>query len=173
MKKLLLFLILSLFLTACSSAGVAKEESFTSFKTVDLEGEEVTDSLFSEKDVTMVNFWGSTCGPCLGELDELSELHKRLPENVNLIGVLVDVPVGYEDGIKRSKTALAEAEASYQNLLLDEKLKEFTDGISLTPYTIFVNKEGKIVGKRIKGANVSGFISELEELVPDMKWKDE
>lgn len=146
---------------------VAKEEFelFPEFKTKDVEGNEVTEAIFKEKDLTMVNFWGSTCGPCLDELDELQEISENLPETIGIVGILVDVPLGYEAGEERVKTALKEAGVEYSNLFPDEALTDFSDRVSLTPYTIFVDKEGHIVGDVVKGARIKKYIDEIEELV--------
>lgn len=175
MKKLILSILLcSFMLSACGGmGGLSKDEVFKEFKTVDLSGNEVSEAIFSEKEITMVNFWGSTCGPCLDELDELQEIHQKLPENVGLVGILVDVPAGYEKGVERANEALLRAGAEYQNILPDDALLEYTNGLSLTPYTIFVDKDRNIVGKRIKGADPTAFVEELESLVPGLKWKVE
>lgn len=168
-KSLVLLLFLSFILTGCGGK-LTKDKTFSAFKTVDLEGNEVTEALFAEKEITMVHFWGSTCGPCLSELPELQKLYEALPDNVNMIGILADVPIGYETGVERAKQALAKENSTYQNLLLDDVLSDYAKSLILTPYTVFVNREGKIVSS-VKGAAGDGYIEELERLVSDLKWK--
>lgn len=170
-RGLVLLLIFSFFLTACGGGKFSKDKTFSAFKTVDLAGNEVTESIFSEKDITMVHFWGSTCGPCLDELPELQEIYAKLPENVGMIGVLADVPIGYDTGVERAKIALADAESTYQNLLLDDVLAEYASSLSFTPFTIFVDKDGKILSS-VKGAAKLGYMDKFNELVPDLKWKE-
>lgn len=172
MKRLIVGLfLLSILLTACGKSKFADGESFSAFNTINLDGKEVTEEIFSKKEVTMVHFWGSTCGPCLDELPELQEIYAKLPENVGMIGVLADVPIGYEAGVTRAKTALEGAEANFQNLLLDEALTEYSSSLSFTPFTVFVDREGKIVGN-VKGAAKLGYIDYFNKYVPDLKWKE-
>ena len=93
MKKLFsvfFVVMLSLFLCACSSkesedAGASEanqsvidsEEgdagntssgfpaSMSAFSTVDLQGNTVTEEIFSNADLTVVNFWATYCNPCI------------------------------------------------------------------------------------------------------------
>lgn len=171
MKRLMIACILSaLLLMGCGGGKFAENEAFSAFQTVNFDGEEVTEGIFKEKDMTMVHFWGSTCGPCLEELPVLQEIYEKLPENVTMIGVLADVPKGYDIGIERATNALAAAKASFPNLVLDEVLKEYASSLTLTPFTVFVDKEGKIV-KSVKGAAKYGFVDVFDELVPNLEWK--
>lgn len=183
-KKIEIGLLCLLLLGGCGVRGnrvsapkddskVAKEELelFPEFITKDVDGNEVTETIFQEKDLTMVNFWGSTCGPCLEELDELQEISENLPENIGVVGILVDVPNGYLAGEERVKEALTEAGVKYKNLFLDEALTDFSDRVSLTPYTIFVDKDGHIVGDVVKGARIKKYIEEMENLVEGFQYK--
>ena len=65
--------------------GKPKENSdlmkFPSFEGKDLDGKEVKSStLFAGNTVTVVNFWFTTCSPCVGEIPELEALNKKLSE---------------------------------------------------------------------------------------------
>ena len=64
-------------------------QKFPSFEGKDLDGNEVkSDELFSANAVTVVNFWFTTCSPCVGELGELDALNKELADKGGaLIGV--------------------------------------------------------------------------------------
>ena len=54
-------------------------QKFPSFEGKDLDGNEVkSDELFSANAVTVVNFWFTTCSPCVGELGDLDALNKEL-----------------------------------------------------------------------------------------------
>ena len=56
-------------------------QKFPAFEGKDLDGNEVkSDTLFSGNAVTVVNFWFTTCNPCVGELAELDALNKELAE---------------------------------------------------------------------------------------------
>ena len=65
--------------------GKPKENSdlmkFPAFEGKDLDGNEVKSStLFAGNTVTVVNFWFTTCSPCVGEIPELEALNKKLSE---------------------------------------------------------------------------------------------
>ena len=56
-------------------AAVGTETTTVEFETVDLDGKTVSSrELFAENKVTMINFWGTFCGPCIREMPELAEL---------------------------------------------------------------------------------------------------
>ena len=58
-----------------------KTQKFPAFEGKDLNGNTVkSDDLFSKNAVTVVNFWFTTCNPCVGELAELDALNKELAE---------------------------------------------------------------------------------------------
>ena len=61
--------------------GESGETKFPSFKGKDLDGNDVnSDELFSKNKVTVMNFWFTTCKPCVGELGDLEKLNKELAE---------------------------------------------------------------------------------------------
>jgi len=59
--------------------------SFTNFETTLLTGETVTQDVFADYDMTVVNVWATWCNPCISEMPELAQLDEALPENVNII----------------------------------------------------------------------------------------
>ena len=71
--------------------AVAEGEAFPAFATKDMKGNDVTNDIFAGKDLTVVNFWATTCGPCISEMPELGDWAREMPENVQIIGVLTDV----------------------------------------------------------------------------------
>ncbi len=173
MKKGLLILTLALMIVALASCG-AKEnskkqadsktqtsevktdakENIGEFETVDLDGNKVTQDIFKENELTMVNMFSSTCNPCMEELPVLAELSEELKDRkIGILGLNIDMDVeGKPDqesansikkiiGDKGMKTIFVEF-----NLM--EKVLVKTDAI---PYTFFVDKEGNIVGNEYVG----------------------
>lgn len=61
------------------------------FSTTDLEGNTVTNDIFSQADLTVVNFWGTFCNPCINEMPELAKWNEEMPDNVQMLGTIVDV----------------------------------------------------------------------------------
>ena len=70
--------------------------AFPAFTATDLDGNTATESIFTEKDLTVLNIWGTFCGPCIGEMPELGEWAKEMPDNVQIVGLIIDIN-GEED----------------------------------------------------------------------------
>ena len=131
-------------------------QKFPAFEGKDLNGNTVkSDELFSGNTVTVVNFWFTTCNPCVGELAELDALNKELAEKGgSLIGVNTFTLDGDEAAISEAKDVLAKKGATYQNVYFDSdgEAGKFTTNIFAYPTTYVVDRSGNIVGEPIVGA---------------------
>ena len=131
-------------------------QKFPTFEGKDLDGNTVkSDELFSANAVTVVNFWFTTCNPCVGELTELDALNKELAEKGGaLIGVNTFTLDGDEAAISEAKDVLAKKGATYQNVYFnsDGEAGKFTENIFAYPTTYVVDRNGNIVGEPIVGA---------------------
>ena len=131
-------------------------QKFPAFEGKDLDGNPVkSDELFSGNAVTVVNFWFTTCNPCVGELAELDALNKELAEKGgSLIGVNTFTLDGDETAISEAKDVLAKKGATYQNVYFDSdgEAGKFTTNIFAYPTTYVVDRSGNIVGEPIVGA---------------------
>ena len=131
-------------------------QKFPAFEGKDLDGNTVkSDELFSGNAVTVVNFWFTTCNPCVGELAELDALNKELAEKGgSLIGVNTFTLDGDETAISEAKDVLAKKGATYQNVYFDSdgEAGKFTTNIFAYPTTYVVDRNGNIVGEPIVGA---------------------
>ena len=131
-------------------------QKFPAFEGKDLDGNTVkSDELFSGNTVTVVNFWFTTCNPCVGELAELDALNKELTEKGgSLIGVNTFTLDGDETAISEAKDVLAKKGATYQNVYFDSdgEAGKFTTNIFAYPTTYVVDRSGNIVGEPIVGA---------------------
>ena len=131
-------------------------QKFPSFEGKDLDGNEVkSDELFSANAVTVVNFWFTTCSPCVGELGDLDALNKELADKGGaLIGVNAFTLDGDETAIADAKDVLAKKGATYQNVYFDSSSPAgtFTSNIFAFPTTYVVDRNGNIVGEPIVGA---------------------
>ena len=131
-------------------------QKFPAFEGKDLDGNTVkSDELFSGNAVTVVNFWFTTCNPCVGELAELDALNKELAEKGgSLIGVNTFTLDGDEAAISEAKDVLAKKGAAYQNVYFDSdgEAGKFTTNIFAYPTTYVVDRSGNIVGEPIVGA---------------------
>ncbi len=131
-------------------------QKFPAFEGKDLDGNPVkSDELFSANAVTVVNFWFTTCNPCVGELSELDALNKELAKKGGaLIGVNTFTLDGDEAAISEAKDVLAKKGATYQNVYFasDGEAGKFTTNIFAYPTTYVVDRSGNIVGEPIVGA---------------------
>ena len=131
-------------------------QKFPAFEGKDLDGSPVkSDELFSANAVTVVNFWFTTCNPCVGELSELDALNKELAKKGGaLIGVNTFTLDGDEAAISEAKDVLAKKGVTYQNVYFasDGEAGKFTTNIFAYPITYVVDRNGNIVGDPIVGA---------------------
>ena len=129
---------------------------FPAFEGKDLAGNEVKSStLFGENTVTVVNFWFTTCSPCVGELAELEALNKQLAEKGGaVVGINSFTLDGDKTAIAEAKDILAKKGVSYKNIWFDSKSEagKLTSGLYSYPTTYVVDKNGNIVGEPIVGA---------------------
>ena len=140
---------------------------FAEFTTNDIDGNEVTESIFANKDLTVVNIWGTFCGPCINEMPELGAWEKELPDNVQIVGLIVDISsTDNETQIAAAKQITEKADAGFVNLIGGNgAFDELIGSIVGVPTTIFVDKSGNIVGEIIVGADVDRYKSFVNKYV--------
>ena len=140
--------------------------NFPSFEGKDLDGNEIkSDELFSGNAVTVVNFWFTTCSPCVDELSELDALNKELSgKGGSLIGINSFTLDGDEAAISEAKAVLKKKGVSYRNVYFDSDSEagKFIENVYAYPTTYVVDRSGSIVGEPIVGA-VTGK-SQMEKL---------
>lgn len=139
--------------------GKPKENSdlmkFPSFEGKDLDGNEAKSStLFAGNTVTVVNFWFTTCSPCVGELSDLEALNKSLSEKGGeVVGINSFTLDGDKTAISEAKDVLTKKGASYKNIWFESNSEagKFTSGLYSYTTTYVVDKNGNIVGDPITG----------------------
>ena len=134
-------------------------EKFPAFTGKDLDGKDVTSGdIFSQNAVTVVNFWFTTCGPCVGELEDLDALNRELAEKGGaVIGINAFTLDGDEKAISEAKELLMKKGAAYQNVYFpsDSEAGRFAAMVYAFPTTYVVDRSGNIVGDPIIGAITS------------------
>ncbi|MBR0382994.1 MAG: TlpA family protein disulfide reductase [Eubacterium sp.] len=167
-------------LTACSDGGEQKVETATEegtdempvtetarmpgFKSVDLNGNEVDESIFAEADITVINFWGTFCGPCINEMPELAEWDKNLPEGVQIIGIVVDVADTDAPEYETAKRLVEETGVEYTNIIAGDQFDSIMENLVGVPTTFFVDSEGKCLCDEVIGADVQAYKDTVENL---------
>lgn len=127
------------------------EKVFGAFQAVTLEGEDVSESIFTQADLTMVNIWGTFCGPCIREMPDLGELSRAYEDKgVKLVGLISDVS---EPGDETAEEIISTTKADYTHIVASRDLAAgILSKVSVVPTTIFVDKEGNQVGEVYSGA---------------------
>ncbi|MGN0388379.1 MAG: TlpA family protein disulfide reductase [Suilimivivens sp.] len=129
-------------------ADKASEISFSSFAVTDLNGNAVTQDIFKDYDVTMINVWATWCGPCRRELPDIQAAYEKLPANVNIISICDDA--GQETEL--AGQIVEKVGIQYAVLVPDDAMDEFlNEYISAFPTTFLVDKEGNVIGQPIVG----------------------
>ena len=131
-------------------------QKFPTFEGKDLDGNTVkSDELFSANAVTVVNFWFTTCNPCVGELSELESLHQELTKKGGgVIGINSFTLGGDEAAISEAKSVLSKKGVTYPNVYFPAQGEagKFVENVFAYPTTYVVDRSGNIVGDPIVGA---------------------
>ena len=141
--------------------GISDEEQIndqvsiglTSFDTADLYGEEVNESIFQDYSLTLVNVWGTFCGPCLEEMPYLGEIHEEYePQGVNVVGIVIDIQDEDlkvdEDQRELAKEIVQDTGAEYTHLVISEDMIDSVlSQFDAIPASFFVDSDGNIVSE--------------------------
>jgi thiol-disulfide isomerase/thioredoxin len=178
MKKKFLAAVLSVGMTIfiVEAAIVAQASNmpdvFPAFSSRSLNGETVTDAIFTGKKLTMVNIWTTWCPPCVKEMPDLGALGRSMPEGAQLVGIVLDIedPKADSETIDEAKRILKEAKADFLQIFPVDDMETVLEEVSAIPTTIFVNSQGKIVGKVLVGArSKKAYRSEVKNILKSMK----
>ena len=133
------------------------------FRSTSLDNKKVSQDIFSDYDITAVFVWATYCGPCKEQIDEYAAMYDELPDNVNLVGLMLDVYDGLDTNVQDANDIMSDAGASFTNIRASDDLYEILANIQYTPSSFFVNREGHIVGGLLAGAKCADTKKELEK----------
>ena len=144
-----------------------------SFTSVDMDGNEVSDSIFADKDVTVVNVWATFCQPCIQEMPELAAWSEKMPGNAQIVGIVIDTPPadggnggdwgGDPDNIELAKKICNETGVKYTNILAGESVMSTFENVVAVPTTFIVDKSGNLICSPFVGADVDGYKKAVED----------
>jgi len=144
------------------------ETVFPAFSSKTIDGEGVTNAIFSERKLTMINFWGTFCPPCISEMPDLGKLGRSMPEGSMLVGVVLDV--GDADTLNDAKRIRDRANADFPHILPAAGMNAYLTTIAAVPTTIFVDSQGRIVGEPLVGSrSEAAYRAELEKALGQLK----
>lgn len=180
-KVLLSILLIALLLQICSCGSTnnlnletydekietedanANKNKFPNFQTIDLNDNEISENIFSNKDLTVLNVWGTYCGPCIYEMPELADWNNNIQDNLQLLGLIIDVDSENKINKEAALKIIDETGANYTHLLINDDFKSITDTLIGVPTTFFIDKEGNIVSEPIIGAQVSKYKEKVDK----------
>ena len=146
-----------------AAAEASEQESrprgpFEAFTAADLEGNPVSEEIFKDYDLTMINIWATFCGPCISEMPDLGKLNEEWKEKgVQVVGICTDL-VDYngslvEDQLDVAKEIVEQTGASYLHINPEGDLaRRLLPQISVVPTTVFVDREGAQVTSTVRGS---------------------
>lgn len=145
-----------------------KEGTMSSFRSYDLAGVAKDETVFSGYTLTMVNVWGTFCGPCINEMPELGELAaKYADKGVQIVGIVGDVFMG-DDGtydmsaVETARSLVEQTGADYLHLLSSpDLLSAKLSTVAAVPTTFFVDSKGNVVGESYLGARSASDWSDI------------
>ena len=140
---------------------------YITFEGTGLEGNTVTQDVFKQSRLTMVNVWATFCNPCLNEMPGLGELAAEYdPAEFQLIGVVSDVWEGGDQTLVES--LVQETGANYTHLLANDSLDQaILSSVSGVPTTFFFDGEGAYLGGVVGAAEKSDWEELIHELLEE------
>ena len=151
-----------------AAEAIENGTAFGSFTSTDLDGNEVTEAIFADKDLTILNVWGTYCGPCKDEMPELAAWTKELPDNVQIVGMVIDVPEGDADMIATAKEICADTGVTYTNITDNDSVEAVLTSVEAIPTTFFLDSEGKTVCKPVIGNDTEAYKKAVQEYLDQL-----
>ena len=146
------------------------------FESADMDGNVVTEAIFADKDVTVLNVWATFCDPCIREMPDLEKLSEEFPDNVQVVGVVIDTPPagaetggeadqwgGDADNIDLARKICTETGVKYTNILASESVLQMLSNVEAVPTTFILDRSGNIISKPFVGADIEGYKNAVDE----------
>jgi peroxiredoxin len=145
-KTLSLFLFLTILAVAIPGFAVRLNTPAPDFSLRDLQGGKQTLSAYKGK-VVVLNFWSTTCPPCVQELPSLNELHKEQKQ----AGLLV-LGIALDPAEKPVRELVSKLRLEFP-VMLDSNKDVYFDSYGLfgQPVSVIVDRSG-LVREKIIGA---------------------
>ena len=104
--------------------------------------------------VVLIDFWASWCRPCRMEIPNFKKLYESYHQaGFDIFSVSVD------NDMFAWRTALEQEKMPWINVRDDQKIYSNKYNVSSIPFTILIDKEGKIIAKGLRGPDLDKAIS--------------
>ena len=143
-----------------------EDKKFPEFSAKTVSGEDISSDVFKESKLTVVNVWGSWCGPCVQEIPELQKLYESMKDkDVNVIGLAQDAGTDL-DAVKE---IIDKNKVTYQNIVPEGATEDFVMSLMAFPTTFFVDSDRNIVGVIQGNRNLEAFTAAVEGVLEKLK----
>ena len=141
------------------------------FQTMDIMDGSVikSEEFYKEKALTLVNVWGTFCGPCKEEMPDLAKLYEDYKDKVNFLGVVVDTNVSMDTNVEEAQQIIKDSGVNYKNIMPNPTTEDTLVNITAMPTTFFVNSEGKVLGGFVGKADKDSLAATIDKLLEENK----
>lgn len=141
------------------------------FQTMDIMDGNVikSEEFYKEKSLTLVNVWGTFCGPCKEEMPDLGKLYEEYKDRVNFLGVVVDTNVSMDTNVEEAQQIIKDSGVNYKNIMPNPTTEDTLVNITAMPTTFFVNSEGKVLGGFVGKADKDSLAATIDKLLEENK----
>lgn len=157
---------------ATETPAPEEEKYYLSFSAPTTGGETWDSAMFANSKLTMINVWGTYCGPCLKEMPALGEIAAEYDAaEFQLIGVVCDVMEGdSQAAVDAANELIKETGANYPHLLANESIyMSFLSAVSAVPTTFFVRQDGSLIGYLTGALDKESWKTVIEQLLAEME----
>lgn len=141
------------------------------FQTMDiLDGNVIkSEEFYKEKPLTLVNVWGTFCGPCKEEMPDLAKLYDEYKDKMNFLGVVVDTNVSMDTNVEEAQQIIKDSGVNYKNIMPNPTTEDTLVNITAMPTTFFVNSDGKVLGGFVGKADKDSLKATIDKILEENK----
>lgn len=141
------------------------------FQTLEIENGDIVKSedFYKGKPLTLVNVWGTFCGPCKEEMPDLAALHEEYKDKINFLGVVVDTNASMDTNVEEAHEIIKNAGVTYTNIMPNPTTEDSLVHITAMPTTFFVNSEGKVLGGFVGKKDKDSLAATIDKLLEENK----
>ena len=172
MKKLMALVLALVF---CLAGAAAAEDgpsvyglgdTLEDFTVTTWDGRTVTlSALLREKQMVLINFWATWCGPCQSEMPAFDDAWKEYGDRVAFM--MVDLTDGSRDTVDSAKAFIADKGYSFPVYFDTEYSGARTYGVSSIPATVLVDGDGYVVSTHVGAMSADSLMSMLALVLGD------
>lgn len=141
------------------------------FQTLEIEKGDIikSEDFYKEKPLTLVNVWGTFCGPCKEEMPDLAALHEEYKDKINFLGVVVDTNASMDTNVEEAHEIIKKAGVTYTNIMPNPTTEDSLVNITAMPTTFFVNSEGMVLGGFVGKKDKDSIAATIDKLLEENK----